>query len=72
MLIHEYINPNGWGGGMFVNFSVLNHVANFATEWLDMQFQSIICIKSTTNEYVCEIWGPHQVDKHTFLETHIF
>jgi hypothetical protein len=61
------------GGGMFVNFSVLNHVcqlcqriAKYAIP-IDKLYQKYI-----TRGYVSEIWGPYKVDKHTFLEKHLF
>ena len=70
--VHIYKPPTA-GGGMFVNFLVLNHVcqlcqgmAKYAISF-DNLYQKYI-----TRGYVCEFWGPHKVDKHTFLEKLVF
>ena len=62
-------SPPRLRGGMFVNFSVLNHGCQLCqrmakyTNSIGSSYQ-----KYTTSGYVCEILGPHKVDKHTFLE----
>ena len=73
MQIMVQISPPRLGGGMFVNFLVLNHVcqlcqgmAKYAISF-DNLYQKYI-----TRGYVCEFWGPRKVDKHTFLENLFF
>ena len=43
---------------MFANFA--NEMAKYAIS-IDHLYQKYI-----TRRHVCEFWGPHQVDKHTF------
>ena len=66
-------SPPRLGGGMFVNFSVLNNVCQFCQRIakyalsIDNLYQ-----KYTTRGYACEILGPHKVDKQTFLGKQFF
>ena len=67
----QALKPPTAGGGMFVNFFVLNRVCQLC-QGMTKYATSITnsCQEHTTRGYVCEIWWPHQVDKHTFLEKH--
>ena len=65
----DCVSPPRLGGGMFVNFSVWNNVCQLCQGTAKYAMTiDILYQKHITRGDVCEFWGPHQVDKHTFLD----